>query len=387
MFNIGQKVIIIESLKNTSKRHPQVGDIGYLSKLFFYPKGKFLLAEIIFCQYAKDVRSSEFRKERKKFIIDVNMSKSLKHKIAKYGIERSYFMHGDGICISSSQYHIRNHTIIPDWRKTRNAAKAIITSKISSRLDNHNILFGVWSKSKLNNKVTIPVGQLALYNKPHNRKERFTSMPVDRACFELASWFTCIWPIIAALLFYDNNLERLPNDIYSTRQSVLEIYKHHLREYMVVKKNNNSKDVDINKSLLESSKLYISSFVENLRHAHAMSIIPVNKTYYYVAKYCMECFQRNGNIETVRTAWQKEGMEGMSNLQSLQTLQSSVIQLQHIFYRLIFSDINIVDIIAKLEPIIPGGDIHEIISEINDIKQKADNSSVALNRFYGMKIM
>lgn len=386
MFNVGQKVVIIESLKNTSKRHPQVGDIGYLSKLFFYPKGRFLLAEIIFCQYVKDIKLNKFRKERKKFIIDVNMPKSLKYKISKYGINRDYFASGNEICIAPNQHHVGHDGPLFTGKKVLGLDKTITIPIMSPNINNYNILFDIWSKSK-SNKVSIPIGQLALYSKKRNRKERLTKTPlVDITCSELSAWFMCVWPTIAATLFYSNLNKTLPSSVKPIRSYVSEIYKHSLSTCLLpkrTKKANNSKDADINTSLLGQSQIAISDFVDSLRHAHAMTTISINKTYEQIIKRYMEYFRDTATTEMVRSSWK---LEGMSNI-CFPNNPSISRQLQHVFYRAVFSDVNISNVITKWSPIVPVHDVSKVISKINDIKREAENNSVALNRLYEMGIM
>ena len=96
MIQRGKRIIVVES-SVPKNGHPNVGDIGYLDNAYLFPKQRFILADAFFYQYKKDATKSKTRLEKKVFIIDLNMNKSLKNKIQKSGISKKYFSDNNNV--------------------------------------------------------------------------------------------------------------------------------------------------------------------------------------------------------------------------------------------------------------------------------------------------
>lgn len=137
----GKKIVVTEYYGKGSLR-PKVGDVGYLSNMFLYPKEKFILADAMFYKYGKD-KDGMNRFEHKRFILDVGMNKGLKHKIVNVGTPREFF--ANKMYINLNPIHYEFTTVkLETWPKQTGG-------------------FGLWSHSKLKinpkrqkSKVKIP---------------------------------------------------------------------------------------------------------------------------------------------------------------------------------------------------------------------------------------
>jgi len=81
MVRRGQKIKILTSSLRDSHQHPNVGDVGYLSNVFFLPAYRLLLVNAFFTSYKGEKPGS--RCERKRFFIDIESPPWTKDAVLK----------------------------------------------------------------------------------------------------------------------------------------------------------------------------------------------------------------------------------------------------------------------------------------------------------------
>jgi len=226
MIQRGKRIIVVES--SVSKNgHPNVGDIGYLDNAYLFPKQRFILADAFFYQYKKDATKSKTRLEKKVFIIDLNMNKSLKNKIQKSGISKKYFSDNNNV-INLTAVGFDPHSEFHDT---------------SPQIFDH---CGLWTSSNLN-PVKIPFVHIADANCITLQREKISE--IDK----ISAWFACFEEV-----FRKSRRTMISKEAHNVVSSCIE--KH-------VKKVHNSKGVikyTVNKIspvriALESSRSFVKS--------------------------------------------------------------------------------------------------------------------------------
>jgi hypothetical protein len=81
MIRRGQKIRILSSSLRDSHQHPNVGDVGYLSNVFFLPAHRLLLVNAFFTSYKGEKPGT--RCERKRFFIDLDSPPWIKDAVLK----------------------------------------------------------------------------------------------------------------------------------------------------------------------------------------------------------------------------------------------------------------------------------------------------------------
>jgi len=106
MFRKSSKIVVIES-SATKRAHPAVGDIGYINDMHLFYKDRFILLDAFFFRYKSDIRNNKTRCERKKFILDLGMHKTLRHKLKTYGAKRKFLINNKhSVNLTACAYYV-----------------------------------------------------------------------------------------------------------------------------------------------------------------------------------------------------------------------------------------------------------------------------------------
>lgn len=203
MLRRGQKIEVIEYYGKGNMR-PKVGDIGYISNMFLYPKHKFILADAMFYKYG----DGDTRMEHKRFFIDAGMDKSLKVKFVKIGVRKSFFVDNFHINLNPVVYmenyrHSRFNNTSLGFERSKAVGDLFVYSQNGWNTNNvyPKVIgsFGIW------NKLTTARGKEAHKSKvklPCVKVKPFLDNPKtivnSKNLNELRSWFVAA---VAPILF------------------------------------------------------------------------------------------------------------------------------------------------------------------------------------------
>lgn len=212
MFQRANKIVITES-SATKRSHPAVGDTGYINNMYLFFADRFILLDAFFFRYESDIKRNRTRRERKRFIIDLGMKKSLKHKLEIYGVPRKFFLENNYVTnLTVSEYTIGDNAGLSEY------------PNIGSLWYNQYDKVG---HNKSESLVKIPYGQIMLA--PDRRKSIQSDGPSALCC-----WIECIIPLVenaVALRPGDN----MPDNSFS--KMVAKIYIRRLSRYVRRPKN------------------------------------------------------------------------------------------------------------------------------------------------------
>ena len=198
MFYRGQKVVISESNVD-GRKHPAVGDEGYVSNVFLFPVERFVLMNLFMSSYKK----GGSRCEQKKLIIDVGMSDETRKTLEK-GVNKLYFVTKRYINLTPSFLYKGN-------AKLSNGLSYIQVFGFPQLIGT----YGIWSRyvsnttkrDRYHDKETIiPIGHIV----PCKRMGHRSHLEI----IELHAWIKAITPNLVATC-------QLYNDYYNTEGSKL----------------------------------------------------------------------------------------------------------------------------------------------------------------------
>jgi hypothetical protein len=163
------------------------------------------LLDAFFFRYGSDIKKNRARCERKRFIIDLGMKKSLKRNLEIYGVQRKFFLENNYVTnLTVSEYTIDDN------------ARLLEYPNIDSLWYNH---YNKASNRKSKSLVKIPYGQIMLA--PDRRKSIQSDGPSALCC-----WMECIIPLVENAVALrpgdntpDNSFSKMVARIYGGRLS------------------------------------------------------------------------------------------------------------------------------------------------------------------------
>lgn len=207
MFQRASKIVITES-SAPNRSHPTVGDTGYLNNMYLFFADRFILLDAFFFRYKSDIKEGKTRCERKKFIIDLGMKKSLKRNLEVYGAPRKFFLENNYVAnLTVSRYGVDEEF-----------------PRIDSLWHNHHDRAG---NNKSKSLVKIPYGQII--PAPDSKKPIQSEGPDALRC-----WIRCVIPLVenSAVVMLGNDLldDSLNKTICRLCRRMLPQHVHHIRD-------------------------------------------------------------------------------------------------------------------------------------------------------------
>lgn len=346
MFLRGQKILILES--SASKRaHPAVGDIGYINNMYLFFRDRFILLDIFILTHKSDVKAGKDRCEKKRFLIDLGISKRLKYKLSQTGVPKKFFVRNSYIANLTPAGHIFD----PHGYREAPNERSIWTRQ-------HNKKF----KSTLNARVKIPYGQISVIPNPKKPLE-------EESINTVKCWMKCLTPLLVAEM--GEFAYHSDNDVRTVYGMVSYIY------YTTFGKILRDKMVVDNKALPNT--------ISDLRKIQVLSGFFLNN--------CDENLLKNPELRKYRgiinVVWGAKG--SIESLVSGHGIPKEVVNsLIGIFFRSLLTGENTKSRLLKMKAanFLPwsGASINTKSKILEEIKLKANSSSAALNRFFEDKL-
>jgi len=290
MFQRASKIIITES-SSQKRAHPAVGDVGYLNNMYLFFVDQFILLDAFFFSYKSDRKEKKDRCERKRFIIDLGMSKQLKRKLKDYGVPKSFFI---------KNKYVANLTI--SGHKVSGAIRAESPNMGSMWYRTLNKK----AKSLLGNTVKIPYGQIALA--PRRKNSILSDGPGALKC-----WIECMLPIVGTEILFvpggtqDTPITNIVNDFYYAR----------LDRYTNIRAVGIGTSIGLRKDVLNRFEYFGSSMhrlIEGLQRAHALSNFLLHNCDMNILtdrsqRMYMDLFSKDWNKYGIKHAYSREGVK------------------------------------------------------------------------------
>jgi hypothetical protein len=358
MFQRGSKIIIIES-SSSGRAHPAVGDIGYLNNMYLFFVDRFILLDAFFFAYKSDRKGRNDRCERKRFIIDLGMTRSLKHRLQIYGVPKKFFTRNKHVTnLSPAAYNIGGGVL----------TESPNINSIWWRPNNRKL------QTTLNNAVKIPYGQIALA--PQRRKTIWSDGAGAVRC-----WIECMLPVFnAEIIFIQGN----GSTAYISNMAS-DIYRRMLDSCTIIMPTVHGSSIALRKDAIVRFKLLsINESIDGVRKVHSLS------------KYLLDNCDANFLADRSKSMYmsmfsQKWGRDGLKsacdNNFPPQSIPEQIIKfVTGFFFRSIIMSGNTENNLYLLQE--AGGlqwkldKVREVSKELEDMKRAADFNSAALNRIF-----
>jgi len=383
MFQRGQKIIVLESSAN-KKTHPRAGDVGYLDNMYLFANDRFILISVFFFQYKED-KHNKSRIEKKKFVIDLGMTKNLKLDLDK-GISISYFTSKDVINLTSTGYFTK---------KSRDGVERLIAYPLM------HSNYGIWNNIRKDIKNSsaytydskrlykIPYGHIALFSSKYNSRYIIES----RNDNEFIAWIKSMASVTASMLnifhvYIDGNYDKVLSNSFKMAEIKTEPFEKYVN-YLIKH--------DKNMERVVSSGCYISKDIEGLKESEKAKIVENvnfisslnNMLIQRLDLYSTNVFNQpnyNAIRDYIKDLLNRKGLLLDKN-EMIMEIMPTISIVRFIFYRSIIMPCNINEKIKLVQKYLPAKwsiSNENVIKHIEEIKSSADNNSSALNRIYGV---
>ena len=339
MFQRGQKIVVLES--SASKRaHPAVGDIGYVNNMYLFFKARFILLDAFFLSYPTDIKNNIDRCERKRFLVDLGMTKNLKYKLRAKGLPRKFFIENNYVA-NLTPY---GYTFEPmSYIESPNITSMWL--RIYNQKGNH--------MGESNTKI--PYGQIAIVP---NRKESIT----EKGKNSLGCWIQCLLPILSSETdaFPSNYLDVVTISSIVSNNHYRKLVPKHRRGKALTSGNVNNVIKDM-RLIQVMSKFFLDGCDSN----------------FFVHPFLLD------NRSSIRALWASAGSISGTMEKAPEPVNYALVG---IFFRSIIMSKDIKNDLYKLKinNILPWSNdkINTVAKKLSTIVQEADSNSAALARIF-----
>lgn len=356
MFQRAHKIVITES-SATKRSHPAVGDVGYLNNMYLFFVNRFILLDAFFFRYKSDIKKDNTRCERKRFIIDLGMKKSLKRKLAIYGLSRKFFLENKYVVnLTVSGHIISDNNLVAELPS--------INSLWYKRYNKDGNL-------KLKPLTKIPYGHISLA--PDRKKPIQSDGPNALRC-----WIECLIPLIesSTVIRYG---DELPDNSFNAKVS--SVYRRTLSRYIHSRSDVNGLALTLHKNAPAGlGSMGERRVIVDMQMIHALARSFLNNCDTSILTHPLV----NQGKRRFSSVWRNKGLTAIYNYPDISPTATKA--LTGLFFRSVImpGDTEKKLLIMSQNGAMPWGFgvIKSKAKKFKNIKRAADFSSAALNRIF-----